>query len=80
MRKPALALLCGLLLTSGCSLRDVNEVSLLKYDRSDGVHEIAGKSLVNLPGWTLLGVGFAGAIVLVAGGAAAVAALQSQAP
>jgi hypothetical protein len=57
MTKAALPLLAALQLTSGGSLRDVNEFSVLDYRHRDGVPAIAGKTLVNVVPWTVAGAG-----------------------
>jgi hypothetical protein len=57
MKATAFSLLASLLL-SGCTRRQVNDVSLLDYRHGDGVPEIAGKTVVNLPGWIGVGAGY----------------------
>jgi hypothetical protein len=52
MRTFAAALALSLLL-SGCSLRDVNEYSLIKYKHSDGAGTVALKSAGNLVPWSI---------------------------
>ena len=74
----AIALGVVLLTAAGCTMRQVNETTILDYRRSDGVPEIAGKTLVNVPGWTVLGVGFVAGGALVLGVAAGIGYLQSE--
>jgi hypothetical protein len=65
----AVLLLCFSL--SGCSNQEAREFTPLPYRESDNVFELAGKTLVNVPAWTLEGalvVAFIGAYAFLQSG------------
>ena len=57
--------LCALLLVSGCSLSQVNEVAIIDYERQDNAGEVALKTAGNVVVWGVaLPVGVAIGLVL----------------